>query len=142
MRFLWPAMVSVLAAVNVYAADPMKLAVDARDAARRILHAKATIPAAPGKLTLVFPKWIPGTHAPTGPVTELTGLKITAAGQTLAWQRDAEDMYAFHVEVPEGATTVEASYDSLIAPSDEDWNAWSAATVVRTAIYLWRLPRQ
>src|SRR6266704_3194598 len=85
----------------VFAAS-IVLRVDATEASRKIYHAELTIPASPGPLTLFYPKWIPGEHAPTGPITDLAGLRITAGGKPIAWNRDAEDMYAFHVEVPAG----------------------------------------
>src|SRR5687768_16685792 len=74
---------------------PIELTVDASDVARRILHARMTIPAAPGPLTLQYPKWLPGEHGPTGPVTDVAGLKIHAGGQLLPWRRDPTEMYAF-----------------------------------------------
>jgi hypothetical protein len=37
------------------------LSVDATDAPRNILHATVTIPVTPGPVTIVYPKWIPGT---------------------------------------------------------------------------------
>jgi len=46
------------------------LSVDATEAPRKILHARLTIPATPGVLTLDYPKWIPGEHGPTGPDPE------------------------------------------------------------------------
>src|ERR1035437_4744440 len=64
------------------------LAVDATTAPRKIFHATLKIPAAPGDLTLYYPKWIPGEHAPDGPVIDLAGLKFRAAGKTLKWPRD------------------------------------------------------
>src|SRR2546428_7882293 len=79
---------------------PIALHVDASDASRQILHARLRIPAQPGQLTLLYPKWIPGEHGPTGPITDLVGLQMSAAGKTIEWRRDAEDMYAFHLEVP------------------------------------------
>jgi hypothetical protein len=63
---------------------PIWLSVDASDAARNILHSRLVIPARPGRLTLVYPKWIPGEHGPTGPIVDLAGLKISAAGMKLA----------------------------------------------------------
>src|ERR1017187_7303332 len=51
---------------------PVKLDVDATDAPRNLLHARLHIPASPGKLTLFYPKWIPGEHSPSGPVNDLT----------------------------------------------------------------------
>src|SRR5260370_29654689 len=57
---------------------PITLYVSAMDAPRNILHAKLHIPAQPGPLILVYPKWIPGEHGPTGPITDLAGLKMSA----------------------------------------------------------------
>jgi predicted metalloprotease with PDZ domain len=90
-----------------------RLQVDATDAPRNILHATLTIPVTPGPLTLVYPKWIPGNHRPTGPIQNLTGLHFTAGGQELEWQRDLEDMYAFHLKVPAGVKELQASYDTI-----------------------------
>src|SRR5512140_128266 len=78
---------------------PIRLEVDATDAPRNVLHARLQIPAPPGKLTLVYPKWLPGEHAPDGPITDLVGIKMTAGGQAVEWRRDAEDMYAFALEL-------------------------------------------
>src|ERR671939_2108999 len=77
-------------------AAPIELALDATEAPRRVLHARLTIPAQPGPLTLYYPKWIPGEHGPTGPIRDLAALKFRAGGKPLAWRRDDEDLYAFH----------------------------------------------
>lgn len=90
-----------------------QLSVDATDAPRNILHSVVTIPAAPGPMTLVYPKWIPGNHRPTGPIQNVTGLHIKADGQELAWQRDLEDMYAFHLQVPAGAKELQVAFDAI-----------------------------
>ncbi len=50
-----------------------RLSVDATDAARNFIHAKVTVPVSSGPVTLVYPKWIPGNHRPTGPIANLTG---------------------------------------------------------------------
>src|ERR1700682_4447645 len=76
------------------AQGPVRLDVDLRDAAKFIYHAKLEFPVKAGPLTLVYPKWIQGEHAPTGPIDNLTGLKMRAAGKELAWRRDNVDMYA------------------------------------------------
>jgi len=81
----------------------ISLAVDATDAARKIFHTRLVIPAEAGPLSLSYPKWLPGEHGPTGPLTDVAGLRITAGGQALAWQRDLVDMYAVHCTVPPGA---------------------------------------
>src|SRR5919204_5624262 len=74
-------------------APTVTLSVDATEAPRKIFHAKLTIPASPGTLTLYYPKWIPGEHAPDGPIADLAGLKFTSGGRTLSWRRDLLDMF-------------------------------------------------
>jgi len=90
-----------------------QLRVDASDAPRNILHSAVTIPVTPGAVTLVYPKWIPGNHRPTGPIQNLTGLHIKAGSKELDWQRDLEDMWAFQVQVPEGVRELNVSFDTL-----------------------------
>jgi predicted metalloprotease with PDZ domain len=90
-----------------------RLSVDATDAPRNILHATLVVPVSPGALTMVYPKWIPGNHRPTGPIQNFMGLHFKVGGKELEWQRDLEDMYAFHMQIPAGATELEASYDTV-----------------------------
>ena len=94
-------------------AQSIQLSVDLTDAPRNIFHSRLTIPVEPGPLTLVYPEWIPGNHRPSGPIANVTGIKMEAAGQTLAWQRDPVDMYAFHVDVPAGASELQVSFDTI-----------------------------
>jgi len=117
---------------------PITLHVDATDAPRKVLHARLRIPAGPGPLTLAYPKWIPGEHSPTGPITDLVGLKASAAGQPIAWQRDAEDMYAFHLQVPAGADAVEVALDFLLPPKSEGFSS-AAASTARLLVLSWNL---
>ncbi len=93
--------------------EPVRIAVDLRDLAKHIFHAKLKFPVKPGTLTLVYPQWIQGEHSPTGPIVDLTGLKMWAAGKEVTWRRDDVDMYAFHLEVPQGVETLEVSLDYL-----------------------------
>ncbi|HWX53791.1 MAG TPA: M61 family peptidase [Verrucomicrobiae bacterium] len=89
------------------------LQVDATDAPRNILHAVVTIPVSTGPATLVYPKWIPGNHRPTGPINNVMDLHIRGNGQEINWQRDLEDMYAVHLQVPAGINAVEVSFDTV-----------------------------
>src|ERR1700716_2675089 len=73
-------------------AQPIKLTVDATHAPEKILHAQLEIPVAAGEGKLVFPKWIPGEHGPTGPITDVTGLQFFANGKRLTWRRDLDEM--------------------------------------------------
>jgi predicted metalloprotease with PDZ domain len=90
-----------------------RLSVDATDAPRNILHATLTIPVTSGAVTIVYPKWIPGNHRPTGPIQNFTGLHFKVGSRELEWQRDLEDMYAFQLQVPAGVKELEASYDTI-----------------------------
>lgn len=90
------------------------ISVDASEAPRHILHARLLIPATPGEMTLYYPKWVPGEHGPTGPIAELAGVKFAFNGQPLPWRRDLVDMYAFIVQVPQAATTLEVTLDFLL----------------------------
>jgi predicted metalloprotease with PDZ domain len=92
----------------------VRLEVDARDAARNIFHVKEMIPVRPGPFTVVYPKWIPGNHRPSGPIASLTGLHFEAGGKPILWQRDAVDMYAFHVNVPPGTHDMAITFDQLM----------------------------
>jgi len=98
------------------ATRPIELAVDATDAPRGIFHSRLVIPAAPGALTLAYPKWVQGEHAPSGPVMQVAGFTVKAGGRILAWRRDPLDMFLVRVEVPAGASEVEATLDYLSPP--------------------------
>jgi predicted metalloprotease with PDZ domain len=95
------------------AAQAIHLHVDLTDAPRNIYHAHMQIPAHAGEMSLVFPKWIPGNHRPSGPIAALTGIRMEASGQALAWQRDPVEMYEFHVSVPQGVTSLDVSLDAI-----------------------------
>jgi predicted metalloprotease with PDZ domain len=118
------------------ASGPITLSVDATEAPRKLFHAHLTIPVNPGPLTLVYPKWIPGEHGPTGPIINLAGLKFTAGGKTIPWRRDDVEMYAFHLEVPAGAKELEASLDFL-SPTFAGGFTAGASTTSHLAIVTW-----
>jgi predicted metalloprotease with PDZ domain len=93
---------------------PMRLEVDATDIGRAIFRVKQTIPVEPGKpLVLLYPEWLPGKHGPRGALAELSGLKIRSDGQLLKWKRDPVEVYAFHVDVPGGARSVDVEFQFL-----------------------------
>ncbi len=90
------------------------LSVDATDTDRRIFAVHESIPVTAGReLVLLYPQWLPGTHAPVGPLDRLAGLVVHAKGSRIEWVRDPVDVHAFHVAVPEGATSVELDFQYL-----------------------------
>jgi len=93
--------------------------VDATDLAQRIFKVRQAMPVQAGPLTLLFPAWLPGNHSPSGPIDKIAGLKISANGQPLAWKRDPLDVYAFHVDVPQGVQSISMEYQFL-TPTDRD----------------------
>ena len=118
-------------------APNITVSVDATAAPRKIFHATLRIPAAVGELTLYYPKWIPGEHAPDGPVVDLAGLFFRANGQTLKWRRDLQDGFTIHVEVPQGASEVQADLD-FVSPAtfEGGFSAGSSATA-KLAVISW-----
>jgi predicted metalloprotease with PDZ domain len=93
---------------------PIRITADLSEAPRKLYHAEIDIPVQPGPVSLTTPKWIPGNHRPTGPVDDITGVVFTANGKVLSWRRDDEDLYEFHVTVPEGVTTLHAHLDCIV----------------------------
>jgi predicted metalloprotease with PDZ domain len=119
--------------------EPVRIAVDLRDSPRHVFHAKLKFPVKPGPLTLVYPKWIQGEHAPTGPIVNLTGLKMLAGGKEVAWRRDDVDMYAFHLEVPQGAEMLEVSLDYLSPPPESSGSRDRSDATAKIAVLNWYL---
>ena len=111
----WTLSLSIFSLAPILAAQAIRLHVDLTDAPRNIYHAHLQIPTHGGDLSLVFPKWIPGNHRPSGPIAALTGIHIKAAGHELSWRRDEMEMYEFHVSVPAGVDTLNVSLDALTA---------------------------
>lgn len=117
--------VSLLAALSLPAAaqtappqdvpfeGSLKIDVDATDLAHRIFKVRTTMPAKPGPMTLLYPQWIPGNHSPTGPIDKLAGLVIKVDGKVVPWTRDQFDVYAFKIDVPQGATELVAEFKFL-----------------------------
>lgn len=92
----------------------ISLKVDATDTARGIFRVSQSVPLGPARsLTLLYPKWLPGNHAPRGPLQNLAGLRMEAEGRPVAWTRDPLEPYAFHVALPEGAGRLDISFDYL-----------------------------
>jgi predicted metalloprotease with PDZ domain len=96
----------------------INLSVDASDVTRGIFNVSETIPiSAPGPMTLLYPKWLPGHHSPIGQIANVAGISFKAGGATLSWRRDPIDVFAFHINVPAGASNLEARFQYL-APTD------------------------
>src|SRR3989440_10336801 len=104
------------AAVLAQNSVTIKMHVDASDAARNILHTTLKIPVKPGPLSLFYPKWIPGEHSPTGLINDMVGLRLNANGKSIAWTRDAVEMFAFRCEIPAGVSELGVTFDDVSQP--------------------------
>jgi predicted metalloprotease with PDZ domain len=92
------------------------LKVDATDIGRRIFRVTQTIPVAKaGPTVLLYPAWLPGKHGPRGEIEKLAGLVFKADGKVIPWTRDTVDVFAFHLDVPQGTKTIEASFQFISA---------------------------
>jgi predicted metalloprotease with PDZ domain len=118
--------------------------VDAREVAARRLHTELQLAVRGGPLTLVFPKWIPGEHSPSGPLESIIGMTIRAGGTPLPWRRDPLDMYAVGVTVPAGATQLEIAIDSGL-PTEGGMFSTGPMSTAQLAVLPWNelvlLPR-
>ncbi len=114
----------------------IRLAVDASDAERRIVHVRETLSGVDPETVLLFPKWLPGIHAPQGPIDRLAGIKISANGAAVRWARDPVDVYAFRMQLAPGDRSIDIEFDYLSPTSQRvgeleisreiailDWNA-------------------
>lgn len=111
----------LLLAIWAFAADvsaqehePITLAVDLTDSARGIWRIEQTFPVQPdGLLVLRYPEWLPGVHAPRGPIDKIAGIRVEGGGRNLVWRRDASDIYALTIDVPPDVTSVTLRFDFL-----------------------------
>jgi predicted metalloprotease with PDZ domain len=86
------------------------LRVDVTDLERHVFNVHEVIPVVAGPLTLLYPEWLPGNHAPRGPIDGVGGLIINANGKRVEWTRDPFNVYAFQVQVPTGATHLDIDF--------------------------------
>jgi len=109
-------------------AGPVALTVQLPNPGQKVLYVHEAMPVRPGPMTLYYPKFIPGDHAPDGPVGAMMGLEITAGGKRIAWLRDEVDMFTFHLTVPAGVDRIDIRFefpdDDRVTPNlmGLEWN--------------------
>ena len=71
------------------AQSPMKIKIDATQLSRKLLTAEIELPVPSavvrqgGEMALWYPKWVPGSHGPGGPIGNLAGLVLEDANGDL-----------------------------------------------------------
>ena len=113
LALAFPAQAAVPAPVDQPYPGTIVLKVDATNLSQQIFRMRMTVPVKPGPMTFLYPQWLPANHGPSGPLTQLAGLKFTANGKPVEWTRDPVEVFAFHVTVPEGASTLDVEYQFL-----------------------------
>jgi len=95
-----------------YPGGTITLDVDARDTIRGIFKVTETIPLAANtrRITLLYPEWLQGNHAPRGPINQIGALKFTVGGRPVKWWRDPADVFAIHVDLPGGGSELVATF--------------------------------
>ncbi|NNE09218.1 MAG: hypothetical protein HKN20_11710 [Gemmatimonadetes bacterium] len=104
---------SVLVPARPASAGPViDVLVDGRELPRRLLHGRTTMDLPAGRSAVLYVKWVPGIHAPRGPVENLAGFEVRdAAGETVPWERDWSDPFRFFIDAPEaGRYTIALTY--------------------------------
>lgn len=89
----------------------MAIEIDARDLPRRLLSARVTIPVESideaQSLPLWYPKWVPGSHGPGGPIANIAGLVFhDQDDQILRWTRTPGEVYRIEVQVPANTSKI------------------------------------
>ncbi len=125
------ALTALLAGAQVWAqspSGPIRVEVDETRAPQKIVHTHLQMPVQPGPLVLSYPEWIPGEHEPSGPIIDMAGLKFTANGKMIPWRRDLIDMFGLHLDIPQGAKSLDIDFDFLLSASASGYSAGASAT--------------
>lgn len=118
--------------------NPETLVLDASTAGRGFATSTMQIPVRPGPFTFVYPRWIPGYHAPHNPLADMSQLKVSANGQPLAWHRDPVDMYAFHVTVPHGVHSIQVQFTVLFNGGESKRASPNVAVISWTRVLVYQ----
>ncbi len=108
------------APVDTPYAGTISLLVDLTNITDRVLDVHETIPVNGHEITLLYPQWLPGTHSPSNPLINMAGLMASANGKRVDWVRDRVNMYAFHIDVPRGVSTLEVNFQYLAPLKPKD----------------------
>jgi predicted metalloprotease with PDZ domain len=134
---LFFAVIFLLAAPALLAqSGTIQLTVDATQVPLGMVKTHMVMPVHAGPLTLYYPKWIPGEHGPDGPISNVTGLKFSANGKAIPWERDKLDVFTFHVDVPEGAAHLDVDFD-YIEPQAGGFASGAASSTDKLVVISW-----
>jgi len=136
-----------------YPGGTIQLTVDASQPAQGIMRVHEVIPVAKsGPMVLLYPRWLPGNHSPSGPISKFAGLVVHAGGAVVPWERDTADMFAFHIDVPDGAREVTVDFEYLSPVEEREGRViatdvivnleWNAVVLYPAGYFARRIPVQ
>lgn len=147
-------LLGLLFLANVFVAEAtaqesksLNIEIDARDLPQKLLYSRLTIPVKaskkPTELALWYPKWVPGSHGPGGPVENVGGMEIhNQQGVRLDWRRSPGEAYRILVEVPPGTTSVEVrltyitNQPTVTSMGHDSWGAKSIGVISPNTILM------
>ncbi len=90
----------------------IRLEIDASDITRSLYRVKQTVPVPQGSTSMILqlPSWLPGNHAPRGPMNLIADVRFEVNGKPIVWTRDPVEVNAFHLTLPAGAREVVARF--------------------------------
>jgi predicted metalloprotease with PDZ domain len=146
-----PKIDTIPAAKDVPYPGTIVLTVDASDVTRAIFRVHEHVPVAhAGDFVLLYPKWLPGNHSPSGQINKVAGFRATAGGRELHWVRDTLDVYAFHVDVPQGVAAIDVDFQyvsptaanqgRIVATPDMASIEWIANSLYPAGYYVRDIP--
>jgi predicted metalloprotease with PDZ domain len=94
-------------------AGEIQLKVDAGDTSHRVMRVHESLSGVGPDTVLLYPKWLPGTHAPEGTIDRLGGIRITANGAPVTWKRDPVDVFALRLNLKPGTHAIDIDFDYL-----------------------------
>jgi predicted metalloprotease with PDZ domain len=104
---------SIIAPKDRAYAGEIQLKIDASDTGRRIVRVHETLSGVSPDTVLLYPKWLPGTHAPEGTIDRIAGIHISAGGTPITWKRDPVDVFAFRLNLKPGTHAIDIDFDYL-----------------------------
>ena len=98
----------------LFAQTPISIDIDARELPRKLLTAELSIPIKSSKkpqdIALWYPKWVPGSHGPGGPIENVAGLTFSDQdNKPLKWSRSPGEVFRVLVKTTPQTTAIRAS---------------------------------
>lgn len=96
------------------AQTPISIEMDARELPRKLLTAELSIPIKSSKkpqdIALWYPKWVPGSHGPGGPIENVAGLTFSDQDNNpLKWSRSPGEVFRVIVKTTPQTTAIRAN---------------------------------